>query len=338
MSDFQKFSSDVKKKKFKRIYLIYGNEDYFISKATDLITQAAVDPANRSFNLDVLDGSECTSEDVLSSALSFPFVGDKRLTIVKKFERMDKRHRVDVAAHLADVPDSSILCLVAGEIKSSEEPYKTISPVAETLIFNHLKGAELTEFLVDYARKLDKDIAPGNADFLIDLTGDSLGDLTSELEKLSLYVGDRKQIEFDDISAAVGKSRTFNIFELQRAIGQRNSPRAYEVGIKMLESGEKSVYIGFMLTRYFLNLIQVKHFAAKGLNTNEMSTRIFGRWNPFLNEYVSAARMYSMPRLRKAVATLLDADSKLKSGGYSDADALAIILSEILDSKTAEAI
>lgn len=335
MSDFGKFRSAVKKGKFSKVYFIHGNEDFFISAAVDLLLENVVSPEQRSFNLDVLDGTESTSETVLSSILSFPFVGDRRLTVVRRFDKMDKKHRLDVAEHLGDVPDSNVVCLVAGDIKATDETYKRIAATAEALTFNHLKGAELSEILTERVNALGKELAPGAADLLVDMTGDSVGDLVTEIEKLCLYVGDKQKIETDDVTTAVGKSRTFNIFELQRAIGQRNAKRAQEIASKMLGTGEKPVYINFMLARYFLNLLEIKHDLVKRMNPKDISTSVFGRWNPFINEYTSAAHAYSISELRKAIAVLLDIDSKLKSGGYKDSEAIVVMVTEILGSAAA---
>lgn len=337
MSDFKKFAASIKKRNFERAYLIYGSEDYFISKAVDLLIGSAVEPDQRSFNLDIFDGSESTSEDALSSMLSFPFVGEHRLTVIKRFDKMEKKYRADIAEHLSNLPESNILCLVAGEIKTSEEPYKKISSIAETLAFNKLKGTDLTDLLTETASSLGKEFGAGASDLLIDLTGDSIGDLVSELEKLALYVGDRQKIDADDVGTVVGRSRVFNIFELQRAIGQRDARRAQEIANKMLETGEKPVYMNFMLTRYLLNLLRVKHLLQKGTSPNDISSSVFGRWNPFINEYASAARAYSIHEIKNAIATLLDVDSKLKTGGYKDADAIMIVISEILSKRVPQA-
>lgn len=330
MSDFGKFVSSVKRGKFSKVYFIHGNEDYFISQAVDQLLENVVPPEQRSFNLDVFDGTESTSDVVLSSILSFPFVGDRRLTVVRRFDKMDKKHRLDVADHLADVPDSNVVCLVAGEVKSSDETFKRISGSAEVLTFNRLKGGDLAEFLTATAGTMGKELAPGAADLLVDMIGDSVGDVVSELEKLALYVGDKPKIEIDDVSTVVGKSRAFNIFELQRAIGERKAARAQEIATKMLGTGEKPVYINYMLARYFLNLLEVKHDLTKRMNPRDISTAVFGRWNPFINEYTSAARAYSVTELKKAIGVLLDIDSKLKSGGYDDSEAIVVLVAEIL--------
>ncbi len=329
MSDFGKFASSVGKGKFPKVCLIYGNEDYFVSKAVDLLMEKVVNPEQRSFNLDVFDGTETTSEEVLSSILSFPFVGERRLSVVRRFDRMEKKHKLDIAGHLGDAPESNVVCLVGGELKITDEPYKTIAASFETLTFNRLKGPELSEFLMDTARSLGKELGAGAADLLVDMTGDSVGDLISEIEKLSLYVGDAKKIEIEDVSTVVGRSRSFNIFELQRAVGERNTVRAQEIAAKMLETGEKPVYMNFMLAKYFLNLLEVKHDLSRNMNPKDIATAIFGRYNPFINEYVAAARAYTIPELKTAITVLLDVDTKLKTGGFADSEAIVVLVTEI---------
>lgn len=330
MSDFRKFESSAKKKEFSKAYFIHGNEDYFVSKAVDILIDNVVALEQRSFNLDVLDGTDSTSEVVLSSMLSFPFVGDRRLTVVRRFDKMDRKYRLDIADHLGAIPDSNVVCLAAGDTKANDEAYKRIAASSEALVFNRLKGSELTEFLVETSRSFEKELTPAAAGLLVEMVGESICDLISELEKLALYVGDKTKIESDDVGTAAGQSRSFNIFELQRAIGLRNIERAQEIAAKMLGSGESPVYIDFMLTRYFLNLLEIKHYLGKRMNPKDISSSVFSRWNPFINEYTSAARGYSVHELKAALSTLLDIDSKLKSGGYKNPDAMVVMVSEIV--------
>ncbi len=330
MSDFKKFAAEISKKKFERAYLISGNEEYFVSRAIELLTESVVKVDERSFNLDVFDGTDTDSEAILSSMLSFPFVGEHRLTIVRRFDKMERKFRADVADHLPSVPEMNVVCLATGDIKISDEPYATIASHASTVTFNKLKGSELSQFITENAISLGKEMSAASADMLVDFTGDSLGDLTAELEKLSLYVADRKKIDAEDVSAVVGKSRTFNIFELQRAISQRNPKRAHEIAGKMLESGEKPVYINFMLSRFFLNLLQVKHLLAKGIKPKDVSASIFGKWNASINDYTAAAREFSTREIKEALGVLLDVDLKLKTGGYKGPDAMVVLVSEIM--------
>lgn len=330
MSDFKKFAASVRKKKLSRLYFIHGNEDYFIESAVNLLVENGVSENERAFNLDLFDGGDSNSDNVLSSMLSFPFVGEHRLTVVRRFDKMEKRYRLDVIRHLSEVPESNIVCLVAGEIRSSDQSYDQLPESAEKLTFNKLRAAELTEFLADTAASLSKKMEPEAIDMLVSLSGESLGDLVSELEKLALYVGDKEDITADEVSTAVGKSRSFNIFELQRAIGQRDAIRSQEIAGKMLETGEKPVYMNFMMTRYFLALLQIKQLTGKGTNKKEVCTKVFGKWNPYIDEYIAAARTYSLHELKRAIAILLDADVKLKTGGYKDTDAVVMSLAEIL--------
>ncbi len=333
MSDFRRFEASIKAKKFSKVYFVHGSEEYFISKAVDLLIDNVVSPDQRSFNLDLLDGTDSNSDAVLSCILSFPFVGERRLTVVRRFDKMDRKNRLDIADHLGAVPDSNVICLVAGDTKTNDETYKKVIASSETLTFNRLRGSELVDFLVEASDSFGKELAPGAADLLVEMMGDSVGDLVSELAKLSLYVGDRKKIDTDDVGTAAGQSRAFNIFELQRAIGLRDAVRAQEIAAKMLGAGESPVYINFMLARYFLNLLEIKHDLSKRMNPKDISGAVFGKWNPFINEYTGAARTYSIHELKTAISVLLDIDSKLKSGGYDGSDAIVVMVSEILGQK-----
>jgi DNA polymerase-3 subunit delta len=330
MNDFKKFLADIGKRKFSRIYLIHGNEEYFVSKAAELLIENAVQSSEREFNIDIFDGTEDTSEEVLSSSLSFPFIGERRLVVVRRFDKMDKKSRIDIANHLSELPATTVLCLVCGEIKMSDEPYKRISTAAATFALNRLGTADLSEYAIEVAKSFGKILDLDLVNLLIELTDGSVGDLVSEIEKLSIFTGDRKKITADDINASVGWSKSYNVFELQRAIGQRDIKRAQEIAHRMLDVGEKAIYINYMLAKYLVSLMQVKHLLKRGISSDEISKSVFGRWLPFINEYVSAGRKFSFEEIQDAIGVLLNADLKLKRGAYGDNEAVAIIISEIL--------
>ncbi|MGC8594995.1 MAG: DNA polymerase III subunit delta [Candidatus Kryptoniota bacterium] len=332
MNQLKSLAANIKKKKVKQCYLLTGTEEYLLDRAAILLLQGVIPPEERQFNQDVFDGSECTSEEIISSMLSYPFIGEHRLTFVRRFDDLNKKEKASIADKINQIPESNIVCFSAGDIKISEEPYSRIAKNAEVLRFNKLKSADLQQWISEEAESFGKEIAPAAITALIEFVGDSLGELHTAIEKLSLFVGESKDIEIDDVSMTVGASRTYNIFELQKAIANKNLPAAFKIALKMVGSGTNPVQIVFHLTKFFLILVQIKHLLAKGKSREEINKSVFeGRWS-YIDEYIFAANKYTFEELKRAVVSLIQVDRKIKSTGLSDTAAITIILTEAVPS------
>jgi len=332
MNPLKSLDADIRRRKLKRCYLLIGTEEYLIETAISLLLNGVIPPEEREFNRDVFDGSECTSEEIISSMLSYPFIGDRRLTLVRRFDDLTKKEKASIADKINQIPESNVVCFSAGDVKITEEPYSRITESAEVLRFNKLKGKDLLQWITDEASSFGKEITPSAANTLLEFLGDSLGDLHTAIEKVILFTGEKKQIEADDISMTVGASRTYNIFELQKAVATKDLPAACKISLKMIESGIHPIQIVYHMTKFFLNLIHIKHLLAKGKTKEEINKTVFeGRWS-YLDEYLLAANKYTIDELKIGIASLIQIDKQLKSTGLSDVTAITVLLTEALPS------
>lgn len=330
MNPIKSLNESIKKKKIKRCYLLTGNEEYLIESAISLLLSHLIPPEQREFNLDIFDGRECTSDEVISSMLGYPFIGERHITLVRRFNELNKKEKASIADRINQIPESNIVCLSAGDVRITEEPYSRIANDVEVLKLNKLKSNDLLQWIKEEAENLGKQISLNAASTLVEYVGDSLGELHTALEKVSLFTGKKEEIEVDDISMTVGASRTYNIFELQKAIANKELPASYRIAIKMVESGTNPVHIVFHLAKFFLNLIEIKHLLAKGKSKEEINNSVFeGRWS-YIDEYISAANKYTVNELKRAVLALNQVDRKLKTTGLSNDTAIAILICEVL--------
>ncbi len=142
--------------------------------------------------------------------------------------------------------------------------------------------------------------------------GNSLLALQNEFEKLFTFVGDRKQITAEDVTAVVGVSKGFTIFELQNAIGKRDLTESLRILQHMLNAGETPVMMIVMLTRYFTTLWKIQGLLQSGMSEQSIAGEV--KMSPFiLKNYLSAATKFSTNDFEHAFVALLDADIQLKS-------------------------
>ncbi|MBK9247593.1 MAG: hypothetical protein IPM69_05645 [Ignavibacteria bacterium] len=126
----------------------------------------------------------------------------------------------------------------------------------------------------------------------------------------------KKKISTEDISAVVGDSRIYNVFELQKSIGEKNLSRSLEVMFHMLSAEKQEILIVSMLTRYFVVLWKLLEASKQSKNTFELS-KSTGISSYFIPEYLNALQKYSPRQLNNAFFALRDADLQIKSTSQS---------------------
>lgn len=181
-------------------------------------------------------------------------------------------------------------------------------------------------------KKRSREIAPEAIEALISYAGTSLRIIDNEIEKLLTFTGLRKKITFEDIEKIVGSSKENNIFELQKAIGERKIVSSSSILANMLRLGESEQLIISMLTRYFSVLWRLTELKIKTRDTLELG-RSLGISSFFINEYLAACNKFSYSEIKDTFNILQKTDFKLKSTSIDSDAIMQLMLISIIDGK-----
>lgn len=164
---------------------------------------------------------------------------------------------------------------------------------------------------------------------LADVAGTNLRTIAEEIDKLITYIGNRTTIVPDDVLAVGGHARSFNVFELQRAIGQKRYATALPIADHMLKQAanrrSEALMVVALLTGYFSKLRKLQALQHRRLPDQALAQQI-GVSPYFVKEYVASLRRYSVADLQRAFALLLAADYELKGGAQRDAGLILTLL------------
>ncbi len=322
------------------VYFLFGDEEFLIDEALDAIVAAAVDESTRSFNFDLMHGTEATLQEVVERASAYPLMAARRVVVVKELDRtFALRGKPDAnspfARYLAQPAPTTTLVMtaVAGDIlkgkSGAKAPYNIVVDGAASVQFKKIYDRDLPSWTADRVRGRGREITPEAVELFIGYVGGSLRILNNEIEKLFTYVEGRKQIVAEDVRAVVGASKTYNVFELQKAVGGKNLELAIEIAERMLQSGESEQLILTMLTRYFTVLWKLIELRTRTRDQNEMARGV-GITSFFLNEYLAALSRYPMSHLRNAFEALLQADLTLKTSRTPPEVVLQLLLVSVI--------
>jgi DNA polymerase-3 subunit delta len=297
------------------VYLLYGEEDLLVEEALDAILQAALDGGDRTFNLDVLGAGETDGRDIAARASSFPMAGGRRVVVVRDADKLSVHDCELLAAYVGEPSPSTCLILVAAKPDLRKKPFATIKRSGGALECKRLYEDKIPSWIAGAVRKGGCRIEPEAAKLLAAYVGTSLREIRSELDKLYIYVGNRKEITAGDVSALVGMSKEYSPFELQKVVGRRETARAMRILEEILGVGGGAPLVIATMTNYFLTLWKLHDLQRRGVAQKDQAAQ--ARVHPFfIQEYHEALGFQPPAACERALLLLADADEQSKSGTY----------------------
>lgn len=308
---------DLKNKIYHPIYLLEGEEPYFIDLVSDYIENNLLPESERSFNQTILYGKDTTINEIRQRAMNYPMFSNYQVLIVKEAQMLKKWDDLLLYAEKPVKTTVLVLCHRYDNFDKRTKVAKAIQSTGVVMTTKKLYDNQVPEWIHQYLKERNLTIQQQAAEMLVEYVGNELSRVANELEKLILNVKPGKEISIDDIEDNIGISKEYNTFELNKAIGLKDVLKANRI-VSYFKSNPKSsplvVTIG-SLFGYF-SKIYLMH-QAKPKTDGEIATVLGIRSFPvIINEYKAAARNYSAPKTEQVIALLHEYD--LRSKGVND--------------------
>lgn len=311
----EKIIGDWKKKNFKPLYWLEGEEDYYIDLMMNYAEHHILNESEAGFNLSVFYGKDANWADVVNACRRYPMFAEKQVVLLKEAQQMKD---IDKLEGYVENPLPSTIFVVSYKEKTLDKRtklYKTIKKEGEVFTSEKIRDYKMVEWVKDYVGQQEFEMTPKAIALLVEFVGNDLSRVTNEIEKVTVNLGKRKSITEDDIEKYVGISKEYNAFELQNALAVKDMAKAIKI-IQYYESNPKAAPIQLVLPslyNFFSKLYSIYGIADK---TENGVKSIFYN-NPFAaREGLAAARLYGYEGVEKAL--LLLHDYNLRSIGIND--------------------
>ncbi|WP_336070514.1 DNA polymerase III subunit delta [Mesoflavibacter sp. CH_XMU1404-2] len=334
MDDVKQLVTDIKNGNIKPIYLLMGEEPYYIDKISEFIEETILTEEERGFNQMILYGRDVAVEDIVSNAKRFPMMAERQVVIVK--EAQDLSRTFDKLDEYAKNPQPStvlVLCYKYKTVDKRKAVYKAIKKSGVVFESKKLYDNQVPDWIKRVLSPKGYTITPKASQLLVEFLGTDLGKINNELEKLQIVLPQNTQITPEHIEENIGISKDYNNFELRKAIGARDSVKAFKIVQYFADNPKDNpmVVTVALLFNFFSQLLQLH-----GMNDkNPRSVASALRVNPyFVNEYLDAARNFPMRKVSQVVALLREFDVKSKgvnSNAVPQGDLLKELLVKILN-------
>ncbi len=308
----------IKSGKIDPLYHFTGEEDFLKMEAWRKISSILIPEDLKSFNLDLLHGSETSAVEIINKASTSPINSERRLVVVLDVHKLSPFYKDILLSYLSKLPDFTCLILISPKLDDKAKKtkfYSTLNKLGTTVDFPRLYDDKIPTWIEAKVRQYGKKIETKALQILHDYVGNNLSDLAFEIEKLVLYVGDRGSINSLDVESVVGLSKTYNFFQLNDAIGERDCKKALEILKKLFLNGEKPGTVIYRLTEHLERLIKVK---SSVLRKGETLASILKVKPYFVQKYRSQAENFRQEELERGLVLLYQTDVDLKSSRMPD--------------------
>ncbi len=308
---FDSIMKDLKTGKFHPLYFLFGDEPYFIDQVSDYIEKNALSEAEKSFNQVILYGKETEFKTIVDEARQFPMMASKRVVIVKEAQEM--KTLPELLSYIEKPSPTSILVL-CHKYKKLDKRTKFAKILEEkSVIFESKKlfDNQVAPWIRDFIKAKGLTSETGVPDIIAEYLGADLSKISNELNKLILNLNSSTSITISDVKEQIGISKDFDVFELQRVLGEKNFVKAAMIinYFKENPSANPAVMVISSLFAYFNKVLITRYH--NSLSDQELSKQT--GVNPFfMKEYRNAAKNYSMGHLIKIFQILKSADKNSK--------------------------
>lgn len=301
---------------FEPLYLVYGEERWFIDELQRILVEKGVQPHERDFNLDILYGADVDAKSALGICQSYPMMAERRVVVIRDFDRIRDNSIFKSYAEQPN-PQAVVFLVCSGKPRFNSHPYLAIRKHGKAIEFEALYSNQVPRWIETLAKERGMRMKPRAVQMLSDFVGSKLSNVATELDKLSTFAGGREEVTEDDVVQATGQTREFNVFELQRAVGETSYNDAIRISERLLQqsSNERGecLKIIAVLTSFFVRLWQLSGLQMRRIPEKEMAKAI-GVSPYFLKEYLGSLQRFDRAALDRAISSLLAADYELKGG------------------------
>jgi DNA polymerase III subunit delta len=310
---------DWKRKLFKPVYWLQGEEEYFINEVMDFAEHQLLPEEEKAFNLSVFYGKDADWAAVVNACRRYPMFAERQVVLLKEAQQMRDLARLEP---YIEKPLGSTIFVVSYKDKKVDgrsRLAKLLNEKGEVLSTKKISEENLPVWINALLQMKGLTMPPKAINLLIDHIGNDLIRIKSEIEKIRINLGTRTSIQEEDVENFVGISKEYNAFELQAALGRKDLSKAYRI-IQYFESNPKAGPIQMVLPAIY-NFFSKVYMTFSFMGHDEKVIAGAIGVNPyFIKDYLQAAKNYGFAGTENALLLLHHYNLKSVGLGSTNTD------------------
>ena len=307
---------------FSPVYLLMGDEPYYVDMVCDAVLEHCLDESEKDFNQTVCYGADVDADAVVTAARRYPMFAERQLVVVKEAQMMKSLE--ELAVYCQNPLESTVLVISMHGASADKRKslYKTVSKMGVVVESQALKDYEMPKWISMFYKTKGLNISPDAAALLAEHAGTDLNKIAIETEKMLKNLPEGvAEVSAADIEKNVGISRQFSIFELTKELSYRNSAKALRIAAYLGSSAKFAMPMA--VSALFTHFNRILKYSALLMKTprpmNDQKAKVLGVNPYFFAEYDVAVRNYPLNKCMAVISLLKEYDYKGKGGDVGEA-------------------
>jgi DNA polymerase-3 subunit delta len=324
----EEFDKAVEGGSIAPVCYLYGDEPFLVERAAKRLVDRVLPPDFRDFNYNLFYGNECNPNDVLEAASTLPMFADRRVVLVKRSDGLSAAALESLASYVENPCPSTCLIFQGEKVDQRKKFFSLLKKQGALVEYRRLYENQVGSFIRQEVASSGKKMEGAAAELLGYLVGTNLREIVSQLEKLTVFVGDRGTISVGDVRQIVSDTKVESVFEFANALGERDLGKSLRALHTILRDGEAPLMVLAVVTRHFRQLWQVRELLDRKTPTADIGKA--AGINPyFLKGVIDQARNFRPAELKGVFERFYATDIGLKSGGGKPAFLMEMLAIEI---------
>lgn len=311
---FEHILQNLRKQIYHPVYLLHGEEPYFIDAISGYIEENALTETEKEFNQNILYGSDVDASSIISYARRYPMMANYQVLIIK--EAQEVKDLEALIPYIQDPLSSTILviCYKYGKIDKRKSLAKAIAKAGILFESPRMYDNKIPGWIEQYVQKHNYSISVKATFMLTEFLGADLTKIANEIQKLIINIPEKTEIDDHLVEKYIGISKDFNVFELQKALGSENVFKANQI-IRYFGANPREnplVKVIPILYSFFSKVLLYQHLQDKSRNSAAAALAV----HPFfLQDYQTTAKNYPPGKIKTIIGILKEYDLKSKGVG-----------------------
>ncbi|MBL7827680.1 MAG: DNA polymerase III subunit delta [Saprospiraceae bacterium] len=318
---FETILSDIKQKRFSPVYFLHGEESFFIDQIADAVEAYALPEAERGFNQTILYGKDIEHLTLLDFLRRYPMMSERQVVILREAQEM--KSLTELTSYLENPMPSTVfvVCHKHKKVDTRTKFGKALSG-KNLVLFESKKlyDNQIADWISGHCKSKKISIEPAAAALMAEYLGADLSRISNEIEKLTINLPEGTGISVAAVQENIGISKEYNVFELQKAIAQRDIQKVARIRDHFAANIRKNPLIVTISSLFtYFSKVYMLH-GLKGQPDADVLKALDLRSDWFLKEYKLAAANYSLAQVVQIISLLRTYDLRAKGVENDSAD------------------
>jgi DNA polymerase-3 subunit delta len=294
---------DWKRKIFKPVYWLEGEEEYFINEVMEFAEHQLLPEEEKAFNLSIFYGKDADWASIINACRRYPMFAERQVVLLKEAQQMRDIIKLEPYIQQPLVSTVFVVSYKDKKVDGRSKLAKLLKEKGELLSTKKMYENQLPEWVTELLQSKGLSINQKALSLLIDHIGNDLVRIKSEVEKIQINLGTRKAIHEDDVEKYVGISKEYNAFELQAALVRKDLSKALRI-IQYFESNPKAAPIQLVLPALYSFFSKVYMIFGIPGPDEKTTAAALGVSPFFVKDYLLAAKNYGFTGTENALLLL----------------------------------